>query len=131
MKKVYDERSGSVRLSFEDKLETVMERVGLYELADGQGQIDEIYIDLCKIITEVLRLSAPTIIIAGEEHRTQDVKAVFSALDIEHLEWVADQFKKINYTIHFKKAYLRTALYNSYFEFEAGLHNDLREAGAI
>ena len=80
--------------------------------------------ELCFIIAEVYLLRPEsTVRIAGEALDAEMVQDVFSELRHEHVRMVLDNFKSVTDVIRNKKAYFRTALYNSVFEVEAHYAN--------
>lgn len=80
--------------------------------------------ELCFIIAEVYLLKPDsTVRIAGEALDAEVVQEVFRELCHEHVRMVLDNFKSVTAVIHNKKAYFRTALYNSVFEVEAHYAN--------
>lgn len=84
--------------------------------------------EIALIINEVLRLDAdrvPFIRIGGEDKPTDEVQSVYCLFEREHAELVIEQVKQIRTPIKFKKAYLRTMIYNSIFEIET--HYQLME----
>ncbi len=81
--------------------------------------------EFCKIIADVLCLPENSMMqIAGECVYTSVVQDVFSQLDERHIEIVLENFKKIPYKVRMPKNYIRTALYNAYFEIECKIFND-------
>ena len=76
--------------------------------------------ELCYIIAEVYLLDPESrITISDEVLDAYLVQEIFSNLRHEHLEMVADSFSRNTTLIKNKRAYLRTALYNSFFELES------------
>ena len=51
---------------------------------------------------------------------------VFSKIGNEHIKMVIENFRSIAYRVRAKKTYMRTALYNSVFEYEAYYDNQFR-----
>lgn len=85
-----------------------------YEL-DEIKQINE----FCSIIADVLTLPPKAlIVIDGEQRYAATVQEVYKQLDERHIETVLENFNNIAYKIKNPKTYIRTALYNSYFELE-------------
>lgn len=85
-----------------------------YEL-DEMKQINE----FCSIIADVLTLPPKAlIVIDGEQRYAATVQEVYKQLDERHIETVLENFNSIAYKIKNPKTYIRTALYNSYFELE-------------
>lgn len=114
----------SVRPSFVGILQTIKEKVDFEAFQADNGQTDPFYEEICKIITEVLFLNpANELKIAGELLPVLLVQEIFAQLTHEHIEMVADNFGMITNIINNKKAYLRTALYNSVYELESHYTN--------
>ena len=75
--------------------------------------------EFCSIIAEVLILPPECdIVIDGEQRKVENVQEVYELLDERHIETVLDNFNNVAYKIKKPKTYIRTALYNSYFELE-------------
>lgn len=86
--------------------------------------IDPFYNELCLIIAEVLVKPPESIMrIRGAETEAAIVQEVYRALEHDHLELVADNFKAQKHLIRQKTPYLQTALYNVLFEFDAHYTN--------
>ena len=111
-------------------LDKVMLQVEYSCFADLRfNRIDPLYRELCLIIAEVLVLNhAADIKINGAFIPGKLVQEVFLQIRNHHLRLVFDNFHNVSQRVFNKKAYLRTALYNSFFEYEAfsvnGLAND-------
>ena len=85
-----------------------------YEL-DEMKQINE----FCSIIADVLTLPPKAlIVIDGEQRYAAPVQEVYKQLDERHIGVVLENYNNIAYKIKNPKTYIRTALYNSYFELE-------------
>lgn len=85
-----------------------------YEL-DEMKQINE----FCSIIADVLTLPPKAlIVIDGEQRYVATVQEVYKQLDERHIGVVLENYNNIAYKIKNPKTYIRTALYNSYFELE-------------
>lgn len=85
-----------------------------YEL-DEMKQINE----FCSIIADVLTLpSKALIVIDGEQRYAAIVQEVYKQLDERHIGVVLENYNNIAYKIKNPKTYIRTALYNSFFEIE-------------
>ena len=116
-----------VRRSFKDEIGAVAKQLELYAVRD----MDKAFgCELCAIIAEV-NLMRPEfrVKIGGEALEAGLVKEVFACLTHDHLERVMSAFNSCVSEIRNKKAYLRTALYNSVFELEAGTINDVNWIG--
>ena len=110
-------------------LEHVMLQVEYPCLADLHfKQIDPLYKELCLIIAEIL-LANPnsSIKVNGEYVCTRLIQDVFSKIRNHHVQLVFNNFCDVSTRVFNKKAYLRTALYNSVFEYEAHFVNDLTQ----
>ena len=79
---------------------------------------------IANIIAEVLILpeDAP-VRISGYNLSAKTVALIFLDITHEHVAGVMQRFRTVNYKIKHLKTYLRTALYNSFFEFEADVEN--------
>lgn len=120
--------SPSVRQSFWEILSQVQEQVELPTLADENGEINPLYLEMCKVMTEILRHNPDSeIYIAKETLQADLVQEIMVSLTSEHLKLVYENFQKITYEIKSKKAYLRTALYNSAFELESHYANQVNK----
>lgn len=114
------------RPSLFETLENVKEKVDFQtfekSLPNGKTYIDPLIEEICLIIAEVFTRSSGRVMrIRGQEIEVRIVQEVYSKLDHERVELVADNFRKQTQTIRNKSAYLQTALYNSVFEFHS--HN--------
>lgn len=91
--------------------------------ASYRSQAEEIAL----IIAEVNSLPAACEIqIAGNKLPAEIVRDIYSMLDYDHVFDVITRYKQARYEIKHVKTYLRTALYNSVFEFESRLDNKVR-----
>lgn len=89
------------------------------------------YNELALIMTEVYMLSPDSEMrCAGTILSVGMVQQVYKELTKEHLELVADNFHTLTFSVRHKKAYLRTALYNSVFEFESHWINEVSRNAA-
>jgi hypothetical protein len=114
-------------------LDQVMAQVEYHCFVDLRfNRIDPLYKDLCLIISEVLVLKYDSVIkINGASIPIFLVQEVFSQLRNHHLRQVFDNFHNVSHRVNNKKAYLRTALYNSFFEYEAQTVNDMVQGAAV
>ena len=95
-------------------------------------RIDPFYKELCLIIAEVLVLNhSVDLKINGAFIPIKLVQEVYLQIRNRHLRLVFDNFHNVSQRVFNKKAYLRTALYNSFFEYEAYSVNDLANGGLI
>lgn len=93
-------------------------------LPNGKTCVDPLIEEICLIIAEVfIRPRGRVMRIRGQEIEVGIVQEVYSKLDHEHVELVADNFRKQKREIRNKSAYLQTALYNSVFEFHSHYTN--------
>lgn len=80
--------------------------------------------EIALIIAEVLLLDDEAKIrIGGNTLSAYIVKEIYQKIAHEHVELVIGSFEKIKYEIRHKKSYIRTALYNSVFEYEMSVVN--------
>lgn len=80
--------------------------------------------ELCYIIAEVYIINPDSkIAISDETLDAYLVQEIFSELRYQHLELVLDNFNAKTELVKNKRAYLRTALYNSVFEYESHYTN--------
>ena len=76
--------------------------------------------EICLIIAEVLKLpSGLNVRIGGNDLPVELVASVYKRIRKEHIELVMENFSCAAYAVKHKKTYLRTALYNSVFEYKA------------
>jgi len=110
--------SPSTGQSVFDMLKQVMHQVEYHCFADLRfNRIDPFYKELCLIIAEVLVLNPDSVLkINGSNMSSHLVQEVYSQLHNDHLRLVFDNFRNVSTHIYNKKAYLRTALYNAFFE---------------
>ncbi len=80
--------------------------------------------EICAIMAEIslMRMDIP-VRIAGEPLDSTLVKQVFEEITAEHVQLVIRNFNGVTGLIRNKRAYLRTALYNSVFELESHYKN--------
>ena len=123
LRSVFEKIKESVRPSFYANAEDVRQSL----LFDFFREADKpLAAECCLIVTEVLRnIPDGVITVDGEEKSAAMVQEVFTMLTHEHIEQVIEVFKRLSFPIRLRKAYLRTMLYNSVFEFEAALINDV------
>ena len=111
----------SVCQSFSSVLKNIREQIELDSFSKStQPQANEIAL----IMAEVMIMSErATIRIESEDKSADMVQTIFRSITHEHVELVLEKFSKITYPVFNKKAYLRTALYNSVFELESHYSN--------
>ena len=115
----------SVRPSIMDTLEKVMVQVEYQAFASLKWKwIDPLYYEMCLIISEVLVIDPEsTFKLNGETINAHLVQEVFTHLRHDHLRLVFENLNNGSYQVYNKKAYLRTALYNAFFEIESHYGN--------
>lgn len=115
------DRSESVRPSFREAFCRAAKQV---ELACAEPWEQNRLRELCYIIAVVYLIDPDSKIkIDDEILDAYVVQEIFSELTLDHLRLVLDNFKRVKNIIHNKKAYFRTALYNSVFELESHYAN--------
>ena len=83
--------------------------------------------EIALIIAEVYKLPAACEIqIAGNKLPAEMVQEIFARLSNDNVTEVIRHYKEARYEIKHTKTYIRTALYNSVFEFESRLDNEVR-----
>lgn len=109
--------------SFYEVLDYVREMVEIECFDEKDKQFAEA---IANIIAEVMLLpdDAP-IRISGFEHSAKMVALIYLNIKHEHVEGVISRFRQAEYKIKHLKTYIRTALYNSFFESEADSENFL------
>lgn len=80
--------------------------------------------EIVKTVAEIYMLAdSLPVRIDGEQLDAWTVKQIYAQLTEDHVSAVIHNFRRIPYEIRAKKSYIRTALYNAVFEFEAGIVN--------
>lgn len=117
-------RQVSPRLSFKEAVEKAKAQINIecFRLTD-QDFAREILMNIAEIF--MLWDESP-VKIAGEQLDAYVVKQVFEQIREEHVQLVIDNYSKIGYIVNYKKSYIRTALYNAVFEYEAHYTNLVR-----
>jgi len=110
-------------------LDIVMVQVEYHCFADLRfKRIDPLYKELCFIIAEVMLLNRDSIIkVNGDYLCVHLLQDVFSQIRNHHIQLVFNNFQNVSNRVLNKKAYLRTAMYNAVFEYEAHSVNDLTQ----
>lgn len=106
---------------FISTLQRVKEQIN-FEYFQRNFEKDEVkqIIEFCNIMADVLTLPPQTLVVIGKEQRyALVVQEVYELLDERHIETVLVKFNQVCYEIKSLKTYIRTALYNSYFEIES------------
>ena len=112
-----------VRLSFSKLTEELEKSLGIEYINESDRAL---FKELCFIICEMLLKDPESVIkIDGEDISAGRVSEIYLMLERYNLECVMERYKKITYDVHRRKSYLRSALYNSVFESESGLINDV------
>ena len=113
--------SPTVRPSILYTLEKVKLQVEYLAFADLKWKIiDPLYNEMCLIISDVLLMNPEsTFNVNGSVTKAFLVQEVFNQLRHDHLRLVFHNLQYTPYQVYNKKAYLRTALYNSFFEIES------------
>ena len=111
--------------SFGAVLDRIMRQVEYYCFADlHNGFIDPIFKEFCLIISETFFMDPDAVIkVNGSLIPVRLVQDVFTLLRNEHIHLVFSNFQDVSFRVYNKKAYLRTALYNSVFEIESHFIN--------
>lgn len=111
---------------FISTLQRVKEQINLnFFLREYEKDEIRQIIEFCKIIADVLTLPPETVItINGEQRYASTVQEVYEELDERHIEIVLENFNRVPYKIKHPKTYIRSALYNSFFEIENICENE-------
>lgn len=81
--------------------------------------------ELFLIIAEVYRLSpSDRVKVDGQIYPAADVATVFEMLTADHIRQVIEKNNERKYPVKYRKAYLRTLLYNSVFEYSSATLED-------
>ena len=116
--------SRSLRPSFREAICRAERQVRRDDILHDKAMRPELLRELCMIMAEVYMMDADKPIrISGEWLDGYVVQQVFCEIEREHVEMVAGEFCRVTEDIRNKKAYLRTALYNSVFSIEAHYTN--------
>lgn len=120
-------QSGSSQvLSFDSQLQAVMRKCEFEEAVAEDPHNARLYEQMCKIMTEVFRKDGNADVKIGRQTlKASKVQEVFEQVRSTELRFVADNVCAVSYKIKFVKAYLTTALYNSVFESELRIINDV------
>ena len=114
-------RPVSSRLSFREALSKARAQINIDCFSEADKDFaNEIIFNIAEVY--MLWDSSP-VKIAGEQIDGYILKQVFEELHEEHVKLVIDNFSRIDYYVNYKKAYIRTALYNSVFEYTAHFEN--------
>ena len=118
--------SPSVSPSIVSTLERVMHQVEYHCFANLRTHhIDPLYKELCLIISEVFVMYPEDVIkVNGSHMPIRLVQEVYEQLRNDHIRLVFANFHEVSCKVYNKKAYLRTALYNAFFEIESHFVNN-------
>jgi hypothetical protein len=107
------------RLSFKEAITKAEDQIGFHEYS-RQHSCYGILHDMCRAMAEVYMMSQTTKIkINGEELEAGMVAEVLEQVTQEMAEIRADELRETIADVTNLKAYLRSALYNKVFEYEA------------
>lgn len=113
-------------LSFDSQLQAVMRKCEFEDAVAEDPYNARLYEQMCKIMTEVFRKDGNADVKIGRQTlKASKVQEVFEQVRSTELRFVADNVCAVRYKIKFIKAYLTTALYNSVFESELRIINDV------
>ncbi len=86
--------------------------------------------EIALIIAEVMKLPDDCAVrIAGNDLPAEMVASIFTRIENDHVIEVMRHYQEATYEIKNTKTYLRTALYNSVFEIESRIDNEIRSMG--
>ncbi len=101
----------------------------LYMTARDKQRDKEYVAEIYKIICDVVCVPRRTVKINGTDYPYETVKSVFLKLNSTHIEYVRDRMSKNTTKIENMRAYLITALYNSYMTpvhyYESEVNHDM------
>jgi phosphotransferase system IIB component len=110
----------------------IQEQVDYQNLLTSVKRGDKALIDnLVGIIVDVISTENSTVKIGEEIKPHAVVKSVYMKLNSDHIEHVVNKYKEQHHKITYKKAYLRTALYNAFLELDAHYTNAVRADGLV
>ena len=116
--------SRSLRPSFREAICRAERQVERDDILHDGTVFPPLLREICMIMAEVYMMDPDKPIrISGEWLDGHVVQQVFCELQREHVQMVAGEFCRLTNDIRNKKAYLRTALYNSVFSIEAHYTN--------
>ena len=122
-------KNQSVSPSLSELLASVYEQIEIHDFEKPRVESAK---EISLIIAEIYASADIGYLkINGEMLPAKFVKDVFYRITFEHVNCVIDNFKNQRKTIQNVKGYLRTALYNSVFEIDGRITNDLKSAGVI
>ena len=110
--------------SFEKAQAAVEELIGLDILIEAAPERERLYREIVRIIADAfMRSPERPVIIDGEEIRFGYLQEIYRELEPENISDVADALERYPREIRYKKAFLRTALFNARLEAETGVTN--------
>ena len=114
----------SLRPSFRSAISRAEEQIDKSDILIDKRLAEGLVREVCMIMAEVYMMDADKPIrISGEWLDGHVVQEVFGELRRVHVETVIDEFCRLVIDVRNKKAYLRTALYNSVFTLDAHYTN--------
>lgn len=117
----------SLRPSFREAICRAERQVRRDDILHDKAMRPELLREICMIMAEVYMMDADKPIrISGEWLDGHVVQQVFCEIERDHVLMVAEEFCRLTSDIRNKKAYLRTALYNSVFSIEAHYTNRVK-----
>lgn len=117
----------SLRPSFRSAISRAERQVRRDDILHDGTVRAELLRELCMIMAEVYMMDPDKPIrISGEWLDGHVVQQVFNEIGRYHVEMVVSEFYRLTEEIRNKKAYLRTALYNSVFSIEAHYTNKVK-----
>ena len=123
-----EDQSRSIRPSFREAISRAERQVEYDALISRETISRALVKEACMIIAEVYMMDPEKPIrVSGEWLDGHVVQEVFSELTSEHVETVIEEFCRLVCDIRNKKAYIRTALYNSVFSIESHYTNKVNQ----
>lgn len=117
------------RLTLSEAIELTGEQIEIECFSEkDKKQVKEI----CLVIAEMYILPSAAEVRIGGISLTADAAAeVYRHLTHEHIVMVLENLNEIKYKVKHIKTYIRTALYNSVFEYESRYDNDFKTEGGV
>ena len=111
-------------LTFDELLSEVLEMIEFFAVEDCEK--NEVRC-LAMMIAEVIKLPPDAAVkIAGSNIPAEMVSEIYMQIRNEHIQHVIGNYHQATYYIKHTKTYLRTALYNSVFEIDLRIENQIR-----
>ena len=108
--------------TFRDTLNRIENRIDIECFYESERDFVR---ELFLIIAEVYRLyPSDRVKVDGQVYSAADVAAVFEMLTADHIRQVIRKNAERTYPVKYRKAYLRTLLYNSVFEYSSATLED-------